>query len=371
MVIIIAILLLSFLVLIHEIGHFLAAKWAGVHIEEFGLGYPPHAVTLFKKWGTNFTLNWIPFGGFVKMEGEEGASSEKKTKQGTAFYEKGVGQRLVIILAGATINFLFGIIAFTIVYSWTGIPTLWDLPRVAAIQPNTPAASAGFPNDVPIVSIKHGETTTPISTRDQATQIIKEAAGQSITINTTGPCQNTTCEDKQQSFVVTPRKPENTPQNEGSVGIIFQVAYQKFYPWYEMPFRGALVGVEQAVGLAMFIARTFIETIGQGFQRGTIPQEFMSPVGIVDEIGRSGVVQEGFLALIHLAGMISVNLAILNVMPIPALDGGRAFFILLSKVVNKKWVTTIENYANYGGMVILVLLLLLLSVRDIHRIIVR
>lgn len=371
MVILIAILLLSFLVLIHELGHFLAAKWAGVHIEEFGLGYPPRALTLFKKWDTNFTLNWIPFGGFVRMEGEENVLEEKPAKKGTAFYEKNTFQRLVIILAGAGINFLFGIVAFTIVYSFTGIPTLWDVPRIIAVQPNTPAATANMPSDVTIVSIKRGEIVTPIANREQATRAIKDASGQTIMIVTTGPCHNLSCDDHWQSFTVQARTPEQTPKNEGSVGIIFQVSYQKFFPWYEMPFRGAVVGVEQAVGLALFIAQTFIQTIGQGFQKGAIPQEFMSPVGIVDEIGRSGVVQEGLLASIHLAGMISVNLAILNIMPIPALDGGRAFFILLSKVVNKKWVATLENYANYAGMIILILLLVVLSMRDIHRIIIR
>lgn len=174
-----------------------------------------------------------------------------------------------------------------------------------------------------------------------------------------------------QEFEVAVRSEQDTPKDEGAIGIMFQLAYPKFYPWYEMPIRGAVVGVLQAVGLGLYIAQMFIQMVADGFRQGVVPSELMSPVGIVDEIGQSGIVQEGVLAVFQLAGMISVNLAILNVMPIPALDGGRAMFIVLSKIFDKKVVAKIEGYANYGGMVLLLILLLFLCARDVYRIILR
>lgn len=366
MVIIASILILSFLVLIHEAGHFIAAKWAGVKVEEFGLGYPPKALKLFKKWGTEFTLNWIPFGGFVKMKGEEGEIHEKP--EGDAFYEKSVLQRLIIIVAGAAVNFLFGVIAFSIVYTWMGIPTLWDQPRIGLVQPNTPAALAHVPEQVTIVAIKHGDQRLDIHTRDQAISSIKQFSGESITLVTTGICKGESCDTQMNEYQVQVRTPEQTPKEEGSVGIVFQVAYNKFYPWYEMPIRGAIVGIEQALGLALYIAHSFIRIVAEGVRYGNVPQELMSPVGIVDEIRKSGAVQEGFLAVLNLAGTLSVNLAIINIMPIPAADGGRAVFIILGKLLSKKTVTTIEKHVNEAGILLLLLLLLLLSIRDIYRI---
>ena len=120
------ILILSFLVIIHELGHFLIARKHGVKVNEFGLGYPPKALTLFTAFGTPFTLNWIPFGGFVRLEGEDGpelGTEQKEThKSEREFFRVAVWQKLSIVLAGPIVNFIFGIIAFSIVFSVTGIP---------------------------------------------------------------------------------------------------------------------------------------------------------------------------------------------------------------------------------------------------------
>src|SRR5260221_1182304 len=125
------VIMLSFLVIIHELGHFLTARLFKIKVEEFGLGYPPHARTLFTWKGIPFTLNWIPVGGFVRMEGEDGGESltdHQKTHVSTdkthyaPFYTKSRLERLIVILAGATVNFLFGVLAFTIIYSYIVIP---------------------------------------------------------------------------------------------------------------------------------------------------------------------------------------------------------------------------------------------------------
>lgn len=370
MEIIISILVLSFLVIIHEIGHFLAAKWAGVTVEEFGLGYPPKARKLFRKWDTDFTLNWIPFGGFVKMKGEE-AVVEKPSATKDAFYEKSAFKRLVIILAGATINFLFGVVAFTIVYSFSGIPTSWEEPRIIEIQANSPAATVDVPTSVNIVSIKHGDQQYSVRTRTEAAEIIQQHRGKTITLGMSGHCEELTCQELYQEREVYVRNVDEVGTDQGAIGIVFQTSYLKFYPWYEMPFRGAAIGITQALGVGQYILESLSLVVSQGFKDKSVPSELMSPFGIVDEIGRSGVIEEGWLAIIHLAGMISINLAILNVMPIPALDGGRAAFIVIGQFIRKKAVVTVENYVNYAGLLLLIALLLFLSARDIFSIAAR
>ncbi len=364
------ILVLSFLVIIHEIGHFLAAKWAGVAVEEFGLGYPPKARKLFHKWDTDFTLNWIPFGGFVKMKGEDAITDEPSSAK-DAFYEKSAFKRLVVILAGATINFIFGVLAFTIVYSFSGIPTAWEEPRIIAIQPNSPAATAQIPTEVNIVSIKSGDQQYAVKTRAETTEIIQQHRGKTIMLGMTGHCEELACQESYQEREVYVRTAEEVGAGQGAMGIEFQTSYFKFYPWYEMPFRSAAIGITQALGVGQYILQSLGGVVSQGIRDKVVPQDLKSPFGIVDEIGQSGVIQEGWLAVLHLAGMISINLAILNVMPIPALDGGRAAFIIIGQFIKHKAVATLENYVNYAGLLLLVALLLFLSFRDISSIVTR
>ncbi len=160
--ILVIVAVLAFLVLIHELGHFLAAKWAGVRVKEFGLGYPPRAMTLFRWDETDFTLNWIPFGGFVQMDGEDvldpDTYEEETSGEGEPFFERPWWQRLVVILAGATVNFIFGVVAFGIVYSIIGIPQPLA-PYIDEVVDGTAAAAAGLPEDVRILALEADQAT--------------------------------------------------------------------------------------------------------------------------------------------------------------------------------------------------------------------
>lgn len=375
--IIIFVLILSFLVLIHELGHFIAARLAKIKVEEFGLGYPPLAKKLFSWKGTVFTLNWVPFGGFIKMEGEEGQPSSqvektKKDAQNRPFYEASAPWRLIVILAGASVNFVFGVIAFAIVYSFLGIPTPLNQPRIGMVLPDSPAATAGVPEQVNVIAIRQGEETVPISTTQEAIDAIKNYSGETIILVTTGPCQEETCQESAQEFEVyvrTQEELEAAGQN-GAVGIAFQPEYTKFYPWYEMPFRGMWFGLQQAIGLSLLILNALGTMVGQLFSRGQVPTDIMGPVGIVDSAARTNILLQGPLAILQFAGLISINLAIMNVLPIPALDGGRALFIILEKIFGREKVSKVEGVAHYGGFIFLMALILLVTGRDIWRIVV-
>jgi regulator of sigma E protease len=394
------ILILSFLVLIHELGHFFAAKWAKIKIDEFGLGYPPKALTLFTYKGTPFTINWIPFGGFVRMLGEDAlpdelaegenkvtdkpaskSSNKSKKKKLTVtpqpdegpFYTKSAIQRLVVILAGVVVNFVFGIIAFAIVYSFLGIPTFINQARIEQVAPNSPAALANVPSDVNIIAVRvEGENqqqeTLQVSTNEQVKDIIDAQRGKTVTLVTTGKCQQFACQESMQEFPLYIRTEAETPPGEGAIGVAFAQQVFVHYPWYEQVVRGVLVGVEQAVVFGGFILIALGNLVRELFQFGNLPADVAGPVGIVHQAQTQGLFNQGALMVLNFTGLLSVNLAIMNLLPIPALDGGRAMFIILEKIVGRKRVQQVEGYANYGGFIVLIILIVAITARDIWRI---
>lgn len=358
-----SIIILSILVIIHELGHYFASKWSKVKVEEFGLGYPPRAIKLFQDKETEWTLNWVPFGGFVKLAGEDGQPREKKEDFSGKFYQVSMFKRLVIILAGAAVNFVFGVIAFSIVFSFMGIPSYEA--RVASITPNSPAQIAGIPENVRIEEVKDDSGSTKIHSADQLISYIQSNSGKTVTFITSGLCSEQTCEPGSQEFTAYLRTPAETPSGEGSLGIAFQQPILKKYPWYEMPFRGAAYGVLQAVQLGLLILTSLYTVIIQSFSQGQVPAELSGPVGIVQQAGQSGIFDEGILGALSFAGMLSVNLAIMNVLPIPPLDGGRAVLIILEKFLGKKKTEKVELVLNYGGYFILLALIIFVTGRDI------
>ncbi len=375
MSVLIFILILSFLVLIHELGHFIVARRAGITVEEFGIGYPPLAMKLFTWKGTVFSLNWIPFGGFVRMAGEESeAEDEEQVSKGKKlstgqFYQASSLKKLAVILAGAAVNFMFGVVAFSIVFSILGIPKELTTARIGAVAPESPAAEAGLPAGVEVIAVtsENGEVTS-ISTSQQLITVITEYRGQTVTLTTTGPCQHTVCAESAQTFSVYLRTEAETPQNQGALGIVFESMIFQHYPWWQMPFRSVWYGIDQALSLGQQILMALGSIVTDVFRSGSVPDELAGPVGIVHQAQSSGLFSEGPLALLSFAGMLSVNLAIMNVLPIPPLDGGRALLLLLEPLISKQKRLKIEYYANYSGYVLLLGLIIFITFRDISRV---
>lgn len=374
------VLVLSFLVIIHELGHFLAAKWMKIKVEEFGLGYPPRAVTLFKKWGTIFSLNWIPFGGFVRMDGEDGPEADaepvaKLTQKKPAktvvteateapFYTKTILQRLVVILAGATVNFVFGILAFSIVFSVMGIPTG---ALITGISPGSPAEQVGLPLNYAIIKAEADGKVFDIRGYNQLLSFTQSHYGRPVTFTSIGPCEGHSCQATTRVDQVTLRDRAAAEQG-GALGVRAD-DYTTFYPWYQMPFKGIVVGFEQAVLLSWSILVALGQMISNLLTQAIVPGDVMGPVGIADGARKAGIFSQGPILILLFAGVISVNLAIMNVLPIPALDGGRAVFILLEKIIGKKTIHKVEGYANYGGYIVLLSLIVLITARDVIRIV--
>lgn len=368
--IVLFILVLSFLVIIHEFGHWVVAQMTGTKTEEFGLGYPPKAITLFRWRETDFTLNWIPFGGFVRMKGEDIPLAEQD-QHPDAFYSKNWWQRLAIIGAGPAVNLAFGILGFIILFSVIGVPVYLDSARISAILPNSPAAESNVPSNVDLVAIEVDQDRISISNTQQAIDTISEYAGKTITLITTGSCQGTSCQELAQEFDVYVRTPQELAQTnqQGAVGVAFAEFAPTFYPWWQQPIMASWAGIQESFRLSVAILAALGEMVGRLVNQGQVADDLMGPVGIVTQANQQGWLSQGWLAVLNFAAVLSINLAIFNLLPIPALDGGRILFILIEKIIGKQLVAKIEPHAHYVGFVLLMGVILLVTARDIWRIV--
>lgn len=367
--VVVFILVLSFLVIIHELGHFFAARWAGVKVKEFGIGYPPMAKKLFSWQGTDFTINWIPFGGFVRMDGEEVDldKTNQPAKKGE-FYYASIFQRLVIVLAGATVNFVFGVLAFAVIFSFIGVPKMIDGARIGDIAPGSPAAEAGIPVNVNITGFELDGEFTSVNSFSDVINYVNSHRGKTVIIHTTGECEQLSCAEIDQQFTSYLRTEEETPSDQGSLGVAFQDQVLVRYVWWQMPFRSMVYGLDQA----MLLGREILAALGRLgtnlVERGKLSEELAGPVGIVHEAQTIGLVNQGFIVILSFAAMLSINLAIMNVLPISPLDGGKAVFTLLEALFKRQSLQKIEYWFSYGGYVALMGLIVVITIRDIFRI---
>ncbi len=354
--------ILSVLVLIHEWGHYICAKIFGVKVEEFGFGLPPRARQLFTRKGTLFTLNWLPIGGFVKLYGEEYSNGDELVlDKGDRFYEKSARARAVILTAGVLMNFLLGIFLFATVYSFVGIPVKTDRVRVVEVVAESPADKAGLRIDDRIMEFRFGETKEKIENTDQLVKLVVDHAGEEVVLIVVGK------EGVEKTIGLVPRK--DPPAGEGALGIVLSNVELTKYPWWQMPFRGAVVGLSEAIAWGKDIANG-IWQMAYGLLTGKgVPKDLAGPIGIYQVSGQ--VIKQGFLATLQFVGILSVNLAVLNILPFPALDGGRLIFLGVEKIIGKRRKNLVEGYVNTAGMIFLLSVMALITIRDVWRLIVK
>lgn len=344
--IIVFLIVLSILVLVHELGHFIMARRARVLVEEFGFGLPPRIFG--KKIGETFySINALPFGGFVKLHGE--SSDEGIEFPRRAFLNKNKKTRAGIVIAGVIMNFLLAILAFAIVYSVSGIPKESGKVKILEIAPGSPAQTAGILVGDVVTKVDNKEVTKV----DEFVNLVEEKKGKKVVLE---------LEDKK--VTITPRA--NPPSGEGPLGVTISTVEIYYPPLWQRPFVGAFYGFKEAIFWGKTVTLGFWNLIAQLFS-GKVPQDLAGPVGIFAI--SSAAAKVGVIALINFIGILSVNLAILNILPFPALDGGRLFFIGIEKVIGRKVLPKIESAIHTAGMVILLLLLLAITAHDIRRVI--
>jgi len=360
--------ILSFLVIIHEAGHFLFAKKNKIKVKEFGLGYPPRILKLFRHRETTFSINLIPFGGFVQMTGENGPDESEEDKAGS-FYEKSSKARLEVILAGVLFNFIFGILAFTVVFYQLGIPKqLFGQARISEVVENSPAYEAGLIANTNILAFKIDEQWIQINDISKVQKLVADHLGETLAIRTSLPCDQEKCPQEYEEKSIYLRTIEETPENEGSIGVIFTDVIFNTYPWYLMPFMTIFHAFKQSIDLGLLIIKSLWQLIldllaGRGLQ-----QEIAGPIGIIDQANTYGFFEGGWLSIVNFAALLSINLGIMNLLPIPALDGGRALLVLLEKVFSRKKIDKIAHYLNYFGYISLLALMVIVSFNDIRNI---
>ncbi len=364
--ILIFVIILGLLVFVHELGHFLVARWNGIRVDEFGFGFPPRLFGVTKNaegkyelvWGskempsgqTVYSLNWIPLGGFVKIAGEDGHD----TTDPTSFAGKSAWTRIRVLAAGVFMNFLFAWFLISVVFM-LGLPQPIEPAdhgkfadakiQVLAVGKGTPAEMMGLSMGDAIVSI-NGEA---ITTLDQVTQAISSHKGQTITVvvDRFG---------KPLTLSGTPRT--EYPATEGALGISFSETAVVSYPWYEAIYRGAIATYD----ITLAILGAFGMMIASLFGGAKTALDVTGPVGIVYLTKQMSDL--GLPYLLQFAALLSINLGIINILPIPALDGGRILFILIEKLKGSPVSHRVEGMIHQVGFILLLVLMLLVTVRD-------
>ncbi|OGH11310.1 MAG: RIP metalloprotease RseP [Candidatus Levybacteria bacterium RIFCSPLOWO2_01_FULL_36_13] len=357
--ILVFLVILSILVLIHEAGHFFVARFFNIKVEEFGFGIPPRAFG--KKIGeTLYSINWLPIGGFVKLYGEDEAGAGKvslsssKPKpapkdESRAFYSRPVWQRFAVVFAGVFMNFVLAVAIVSVLFSIVGVSVPAKHVLVREVLNDSPAEKAGIIAGDIIENINGDEIESP----QEVISLTKKHLGEEITLR----IQN---QGKERIIKITPRKVY--PKNQGPLGVGIEPNFEtKKYPIWEAPF----VGTREVLNQTGLILQGLSNTLVQIFTQGKIPSDVAGPVGIAQITGK--IVSIGPSAVLSFMALLSLNLAIINVLPIPALDGGRLLFIVIEGVTRKKVSPRAESMAHTIGMAFLLGLIALITIHDIFR----
>ncbi len=353
------------LILIHEFGHLIVGKIVGVWAHEFGIGYPPRLVKLFRWHETDFTLNWIPFGGFVRFEGETTFAEDDENAEGTknaeertrrpeaeshSLYSKPPLQRILVYLGGAAANLIAGWMIAILIFT-TGIPSLQT--RITDIAPNSPASSASLqPGDI-LIAV-NGE---PVENSFDLQSEIQRNLGQPTEITVRR-------DDEIVTVTLTPR--QSPPEGQGAMGVLItdeQVTDTLRY--YSLP-QAVSYGSRYFVNLAATTVMLPVYIVRMG-----IPFEEARPVGVVgisqitEHSVSQSIEQSAPYPFLNILVILSISLGIFNLLPIPALDGGRILFSLIEAIRGKALTPELEERIHLVALLLMVVLFVFVTVLDI------
>ncbi|HVT01640.1 MAG TPA: RIP metalloprotease RseP [Patescibacteria group bacterium] len=350
------IIVLSVLVLIHELGHYLTAKKFGVKVEEFGFGFPPRVIG--KKVGeTIYSLNLLPVGGFVKLYGEDAAgggsvkATKTKEKWNTkkAFFARPAWQRATIILAGVIMNFILAVVLISYLFTFHGVAVPTENIKVVEVVDHSPASVAGLKKDDLVVSVNDQK----INDTDSFVSLTRKSEGKPLILE---------IRRNGQTFTKTIVPRTKFPKGEGPLGVAITNIEIKKYPWYQAPFYGTM----EAFKFSWMIIKGLIDMVGN-LITGKGFAGVAGPIGVAQLTGQA--VSYGVDATLWFVALLSLNLAVVNVLPIPALDGGRLLFIIIEMITGKKVDSKYETMAHAIGLVVLLSLIVIITFFDVMRLV--
>ncbi|MDD5438457.1 MAG: RIP metalloprotease RseP [Patescibacteria group bacterium] len=371
LIVIIFLLVLSVLVLIHELGHFIAARIFGVKAEEFGYGFPPRIVGIVKengKWKkvsgkdeseykrTIWSINWLPLGGFVRIKGENG--EEETIKDKDAFHAKPIWQRIIILAAGVTMNWILAFALFAGIFTFGATAILDGVPKDAKIENKEvritnlvakgPADKAGLIPGDSIISI----AGVKADNYEQARSVIADQKDKSFEIDYKR-------DGESKKVTVTPAYLEEIKKFGIGVGLA-DVGTVRFRFDKALLYAG-----EAVVGYTKDVVVSFGTLLRDLIFLRRVDQEVAGPIGIAVITGQ--VAKQGIVPLLQFAAILSINLAVVNFLPIPALDGGRVLFLIIEKIRRKAVARRVEARIHQIAFLTLIVLILLVTLRDIGK----
>jgi len=333
MTILIALIIFSVLVMVHEAGHFLAAKKAGIKVEEFAIGLGP-VIWKTQKGETVYSVRAFPLGGFNRMAGMEGPSNDEPR----GFNRQPLHKRMGVIAAGSCMNFLLAIVLFIITFMVLGIPV--DRNVIGKVEPGMPAARAGLMAGDKIVQIND----ITVNSWMEMVEVINRHPEEEISLLVE---RN---DKKWEVTLTTKRDPE---RGVGIIGIGPTWERQGFW-------RSITLGFKQSLAITLLIISSLFQMI-----TGQVAPDIVGPVGIVQLVGQAATF--GLANVLSFTALLSVNLGLINLLPIPALDGSRLIFLAFEGIRGRPVNAEKENFIHLIGFTMLIGLLVLITYKDILR----
>lgn len=345
--IVIFVAILVVLILIHEFGHFIVAKLNGVKVEEFAFGFPPRLFS--KKYhGTRYSFNLIPLGGYVSLLGENEAVKERGS-----YYSKKVWQKISIVLMGVLMNFILAIIVLTIGFSVGMTPLVSDPTTLGGQKSSEVMVVEVVPQSAASqIGLEAGNVLKGFSTPEDLQKFTKSHAGQTVTLE-----------------VIKNRETQNLPvtlaSSEAPLGVgVVSIAKVK-QPVYRAIVT-AVVEVGKSIAVVFVVLWDIVRSIFTTGKTGEAGAGVVGPVGIYNFT--ASALKIGWIYILQLLAILSINLGIINILPFPALDGGKILFLGLEGIFRKKVVRQeIENLIHTIGFILLIVLMLAIVFRDILR----
>lgn len=354
------VLILGVLIFVHELGHFVVAKLFGIRVDEFGMGFPPRAVKLFSRNGTDYTLNWIPFGGFVKIYGEDSLGKDDPDYK-RSLVSKKWWQQILVLIAGVSMNVFLAWILFstTLMMGAPVTASQTEHPEqlrnavltVLEVSPNSPAQSAGVRAGDQILKASMPQTILSNATADAFTEFIRaDTLKEPITLELKNVGNNPPVRE----VIVVPQ--EGITKGHVAIGVAVDVVGIQdglsFFP-----------ALGQGWGVMTNAVTSTFHSFGQLFGGKISFDSLSGPVGLTRVVGDAARV--GLVQVILLAAFISINLAVINILPFPALDGGRILFTLIEAIIRRPLPRKFVEWTNGAGFLLLILLMLIITVKDV------